>query len=279
MHRGGYLWSGLGVLALGTLALGLFRPGAADVSQATHRVTLVVRGRSEGDARLITLRPLVFGSQAIWREETAGQGMVPNRVAFRDGDLRQVQWTVEPGRTGCTIEARYSFLCTTGAPESAARRRQRAFLYRPPEETERSGKGPGIDPNLPDIVQAAAQACSAAASADEALAALVTFVRADGKAPADSLAAARRLVALCRSRGLAARLVHGLIVEESAAAGPHVWVEAWTGNRWTTLCPSSGHRGDAPPNYLVFGYGDLVLVRGAYLSDLTVTYHVESLRP
>lgn len=275
MVRGRYFWSGLLVLGLGTLALALFRTSAADVSQATHRVTLMVRGRSEGEARLITLRPLVFGAQAIWREEATGTGLAPQRVVFRDGDLRQIQWTVEPGFAGRPIEARYSFLCTTNANDSAARRRQRDFLYRPPTDRERDEAVPGIDADIPAMAEEAARACSEATTAEETAAALLRFVRSQegGSAPDP----ARRLVALCRNRGLAARLVHGLNLQEENEVHPLVWVEAWTGNRWTTLCPTSGHCGEAPPNYLVFGFGDLVLVRGASLSDLAVTYHVEAL--
>jgi hypothetical protein len=75
---------------------------------------------------------------------------------------------------------------------------------------------------------------------------------------------ARLLVALCRNRGIPARLVHGLILTGNQEQGPHAWAEAWVNGYWLPACPWHHHFGEGklPRNYLVLAVGDEEPVRG-----------------
>src|SRR5262249_36051155 len=82
-------------------------------------------------------------------------------------------------------------------------------------------------------------------------------------------AAQRRLpVALCRNRGIPARLVHGLILRTGPGQTAHTWVEVWANNHWMPMCPTHHRCGRVPPTYLVFGFGDMLLVRGQNVREL-----------
>jgi hypothetical protein len=91
----------------------------------------------------------------------------------------------------------------------------------------------------------------------------------------DALAQSRLLAALCRNRGIPARLVHGLILQKNTERTAHVWVEAWVGDHWMSLCPLRRHCGRVPPNYLVFGYDDFTLVRGTNITELDYAFLIQ----
>jgi hypothetical protein len=77
----------------------------------------------------------------------------------------------------------------------------------------------------------------------------------------DSGGKARLLVALCRSRGIPARLVSGLVRAAGSEQTLHYWSEAWVNQQWLPMCPTRQHfdrthmRG-----YLVLHIGDDDLV-------------------
>ena len=66
----------------------------------------------------------------------------------------------------------------------------------------------------------------------------------------------RLMVALCRNRGLPARLVGGLILQGREKKTTHQWVEVWINGKWVTFCPLNGHFAQKPANYLAFYRGD-----------------------
>jgi hypothetical protein len=84
-------------------------------------------------------------------------------------------------------------------------------------------------------------------------------------------------VALCRNRGIAARLVTGLALRQGHEQNPHVWAEAWVHHYWLSLCPLYRHLGRVPASYLVFAYGDVPLARGRDVQDLSYAFLVERL--
>jgi hypothetical protein len=71
-------------------------------------------------------------------------------------------------------------------------------------------------------------------------------------------------VALCRNRGIPARLVGGLVLGRAGVQTLHYWAEAWVGDEWLPACPTHGWFGTAelPENYLVLWIGDGEPVRG-----------------
>src|SRR5207244_11466002 len=79
----------------------------------------------------------------------------------------------------------------------------------------------------------------------------------------------RLFVALCRNRGVPARLVSGLVLHGDQEQGLHHWAEAWAGDQWLPACPTYGHfgTGQFPKNYLVLQIGDEDLVRGNGVSS------------
>src|SRR5262249_14924505 len=80
----------------------------------------------------------------------------------------------------------------------------------------------------------------------------------------DSGAKSRLLVALCRNRGIPARLVNGLTLKRGHEQSTHVWSEAWVHDHWLPACPIFHHIGRVPPSYLVFNHGDVPIVRGRH---------------
>jgi hypothetical protein len=91
----------------------------------------------------------------------------------------------------------------------------------------------------------------------------------------DSGAKSRLLVALCRNRGIPARLVNGLALKRGHEQRTHTWVELWVQDHWLPACPFYHHFGRVPPSYLILTYGEAPLVRGRNVRDLHYAFLVE----
>src|SRR5438094_558045 len=83
------------------------RPGPGN-----YRVSLLVRGQSQGDARLLTAMPLDVHHQHIYGEDYHSLQLYPKPLETKQGDKRQIVWTQRPLVAKGPIEARYEFLCT-----------------------------------------------------------------------------------------------------------------------------------------------------------------------
>jgi hypothetical protein len=78
----------------------------------------------------------------------------------------------------------------------------------------------------------------------------------------DSGGKARLLVALCRSRGIPARLVSGVVRSAGQDQPLHHWAEAWVNQQWLPMCPSRHRFGqEHMKGYLAVHVGDDDLVR------------------
>jgi len=71
----------------------------------------------------------------------------------------------------------------------------------------------------------------------------------------------RLMAALCRTAGVPARTVGGLILKTGTWQVSHMWVEAWIDGRWVPFCPTNGHFGAVPATYLTLFYGDWPVFR------------------
>jgi hypothetical protein len=91
----------------------------------------------------------------------------------------------------------------------------------------------------------------------------------------DAAAKSRLLVALCRNRGLPARLVNGLALRQGHEQRTHTWVEVWVQDHWLPACPFYHHLGRVPASYLIFTYGEAPLARGRNVRDLNFAFLVE----
>ncbi len=71
---------------------------------------------------------------------------------------------------------------------------------------------------------------------------------------------ARLFVALCRAKGIPARLVGGLILEETRKRTSHLWTEVFIGDKWVPFDVLNGHFAYLPSHYLELYTGDHFLI-------------------
>ena len=260
----------------------------------SYQVTLLVRGQSQGDARLLTACPLDFDHQHIYGEQYRSEQMVPKLQEAKHGDRRHIQWTQRAFIVKGPVEARYHFLCTTDVHRpSGSMKRVHELVHAAPKPGEWLYASPGIEPGHPDMTAMGLDLTPGLDKVLDQVHALFQFVdRTIKKEPAagtsstaleclhygrgDALAKSRLLVGLCRNRGIPARLVTGIILNKTTEQKAHVWAEAWVEGAWMALCPFHHHCGKVPPNYLVFGVGDMALVRGTNIGELDYSFLVEA---
>jgi hypothetical protein len=290
--------AGLTVLSVGLMLGRCWILGGeikAPAGPGTWKVTLLVHGKSAtADARVTTLTPLAFGTQRHSHELCRSAEFTDRPRDGRHPDRHEITWVQRAGLPEGPFRLRYEFYCTVedprptvpaqrhgrlrpGAPSpgeclkgepciesdhaeiSALARRLTAGLTRPHDLCEalyrhvdqEIGNEPGV--------------CGAAFSALECL----------QNGSGDSGGKARLLVALCRNRGIPARLVTGLALRKGSEQLPHVWAEAWVEGHWLPLCPFHHHFGRVPPTYYVLHYGDARVVRGRNVKDLNYAFLVE----
>ena len=266
----------------------------APAGPGTYKVAMLVRGKSNGDAKLLTACPLDCNRQHIFREDYRSAELIPRPVSGHNNERRQLQWLQRPGSGKGAIEARYEFVCNVDVhhPTSPMSQLTRT-LYAAPEPGEYTRSEPRINPGDPDITELARLLTADLPQPADQVRALFRHVdqeianepsgRGVGLSAAECLRAgsggaagkSRLLVALCRSRGIPARLVNGLTLRKSNDQTMHTWVEAWIGDHWMPMCPFNHYCGRIPSSYLVFGFGDMVMVRGHNLHSLDYSCLVE----
>ena len=258
----------------------------------TFKVTMLVRGKSQGNAKVQMLCPLEFKQQHIFREDFSSQEMTDKPAEGR-GHERRVLWTQKAATAKGPFQARYEFYCSVDSRPTAPMNRLGHLCYEAPRPGEQVQAEPLIDPNDQDISTLAKSLTESSERPVEQVRALYQYVAKEvanepaaghiGLSAADCLKAgrgdaaakSRLLVALCRSRGIAARLVTGLTLARRNEQTAHHWVEAWVGDHWMPLCPFHGYCGRVPATYLVFGFGDLTFVHGHHVRDLDCACLVE----
>jgi hypothetical protein len=260
----------------------------------TYKVTMLVRARSQGGAKVQMLCPLDFHKQHVFREEYTSNEMNHKPADNHPHDRRPVLWWQKPGGGRVPIEARYEFYCCVDMePPTAPMQRLAHQLYEAPRAGEHVQAEALIEPHHPKISALALELSQPFDQPLDQVRAMYQHV-ADKVAPdpatgnvsvsavacleanrGDAAAKSRLLVALCRSRGIPARLVTGLMLSRRSEQTAHYWVEAWVGDHWMPMCPLHHHCGHVPASYLVFGFGDLSLVRGHNVRDLDCKCLVE----
>jgi hypothetical protein len=281
----------LGVMALRHEALG--QEIRVPTGPTTYKVTVLVRGKSQPGAKVQVLCPLDYHKQHIFREEFASEEMNHKEPDNHPHDRRPVLWTQKAGGGKGQFEARYEFYCCVGAEPTAPMQRLHRQLSEAPRPGEHVQGEPLIDPHHPQIsalalelterykvpldqVRALYQHVVDKVAADPATGNVGVSAAACLEAGrGDAAAKSRLLVALCRSRGIPARMVTGLMLSRRTEQTAHYWVEAWVGNHWMPMCPTHHHCGMVPATYLVFGFGDLHLARGHNVRDLDCKCLVE----
>jgi hypothetical protein len=262
----------------------------------TWKVTMLVQGKSAGDARLVTAVPLDGPRQHVVSEQCAGEEFSARPQVKPGGDRRTILWDQRPGSAAGPVRVRYDCYCTV---QAAPARPSGVVLDGPTHVKPKLGEFLKNDPGIEaDDVVIAACVRDLTAGVDrptDQAQALFRFVEQDivsepsiaglsfgaveclKQGVGDSAGKSRLLTALCRNCGIPARLVTGLTLTKDDEQLPHVWVEAWLRDHWLPMCPYYHHIGHVPRTYLVFGYGDLRLVRGRNVSGLTCAFHVARL--
>lgn len=261
----------------------------------TWKVTLLVQGQSTGtDARLLTTTPLDFGHQHILDELYRSDELLAKPPDSKHPERRQVLWTQRPGVSEGSFRVRYQFYCTVNDHAPTAPMAELAKLINaPPHPGTLLKSEPRIQNDHTDISLLARNLTEGLHDSRDQFEALFHYVDQDilseptipgpglsaleclTTGSGDSGAKSRLLVALCRNRGIPARLVSGLTLKRAREQSAHSWVEAWIHNHWLPACPSYHSLGRVPASYLIFNYGDFPLVRGRNVRDLKYGFLIE----
>lgn len=262
------------------------------------KVTLVVNGKCDGDVRLLTTTPLDFGKQHIIRENCKSTELQAKPVDARHPARRQIVWVPNTGAPAGNFRAYYEFFCTTGmAHPTAAMQEQAGALYAQPKPGQYLQSEPGVETDDPEITALAHRLTMGKENPQDQVEALFHHVaqevanepRVSGAAESardclrtdsgDARAKSRLLAALCRNRGIPARIMTGLTLARGQEQSGHYWVEVWLRHHWMPMCSFYQFYGKVPRTFLVFGVGDLNPVRGRNLADLDYRFLVEKLAP
>jgi 7 transmembrane helices usually fused to an inactive transglutaminase/Transglutaminase-like superfamily len=260
------------------------------------KVTMVVQGRSDGDAKLLTVTPLDFGRQHVLYESCRSAELLDRPPDARHPERRQMRWVQRAGGRAGPFRARYEFECVTDVhrPTPAMDRLHRT-LYAAPRPGEYLDVNSRDDTDQAAITAAARRLTVGLERPLDEAQALFHFVDEDiAKEPTvhgpsataaeclesesgDSRARSRLLVALLRNRGIPARMVTGLTLTKGPEQAAHYWVEAWVHDHWLPMCPAYHRFGHVPATYLVLGLGDLEVARGPgnHARDLSYAFLVE----
>jgi hypothetical protein len=268
------------------------------VGANTWKVTMVVQGESQGDAKLLTATPLDFDRQHILRETWRSSIFLDNPPTARHPQRRVVNWTQRAGTGEGPFRARYEFFCTIDAHRATPAMSQlHKQLYAPPEPGKHLNvtSGPAADhERLSDLARRLTAGLERPSDQVEALYRYVSKEIANEPSTSgpglraiecldngsgDAGGKSRLLTALLHNRGIPARIVTGLTLARGHEQLAHRWVEAWVDDRWMALCPFHHHYGHVPPTYLIVGFGDVPVARGRNVRDLTYAFLVEKTLP
>jgi hypothetical protein len=264
------------------------------------KVTLVVRGTSLGNARVVTAMPLDLDRQQVYNDAYESEQFFNKAPEARHPERRAVIWSQRGGAPDGPFRARCEFhVAVEGGRPTTPMTPATTGLYAAPRPGEHLGAENGTGPNDETIAATARRLLADLGSPHnqhDVAEALYRFVAQDIKndpvdGPSasaveclqnqhgDRLAQSRLLLALLRNRGIPARIVTGVALAKGPEQHPHYWVEAWLSayGHWLPMCPFFGHFGRVPSTYLVFGFGEKPLVRGRHVKDLDFAFLVERL--
>lgn len=246
----------------------------------TWKVTLVAAGElTANDAAVTVVLPPDFRHQHIADERFQSKQLLHRLAQSRETGRREVVWRRATLAGPLPYRLSYSFRCLLGMrhPTAAMQRRTREVDAAPTAGTALK-PAPRIESDHKEIFATARELASANGTAVDQVQAFFKYVSELDTEPAvgsggaldclrqgsgDSSSKSRLLVALCRNRGIPARLVSGLILTGDQEQSLHTWAEAWVNNHWLPMCPTYHHFSTRkfPRNYLVLQIGDEDLIR------------------
>jgi transglutaminase-like putative cysteine protease len=293
-----------GALALGSVALMVTRccvlgdEVRRPVGPGTWRVTLAIKGTSEGNARVWAPTPLHLDRQQLIEELFTSDQLTAKPPDERSPLRRRVCWK-QRGGAGEDFELKSEFLVglRMGRPATVPGKSS-AAVSAPPAAGEYLAEERLIEASAPAISETAlalTRNLTGSTSLLDTAQALYHFVEKEVRHEAEldgpprsarsclekraggRAARARLLVALLRNRNVPARLVQGLTLANGAEQSPHFWVEAYVYDHWLPMCPSQGAFGKLPSTYLVLGYGDRPVVTAKRVNGLQYAFVAEKL--
>jgi hypothetical protein len=266
----------------------------APVGPGTWKVTLLVTGKATGDVKLLTTTPLDFGRQHIFNEVCHSDELFDKPPDARHPTRRQVIWHQRVGVPNGPFRARYEFHCTTNIAHPSPPMSELAqTLAVAPTAGQYLQREQGIESDHPAIIELARRLTEHIEHPEDQVEAMYKFVAQEitnepsvngpsmsaadclKHGSGDAAAKSRLLLALCRNRGVPARLVTGLALARDSKQSVHYWIEAWLRDQWLPICPFGHHFGWVPRTYLVFGYGYAPIARGHNVQNLDYAILVE----
>jgi hypothetical protein len=260
----------------------------------TWKITLLVQGQSVGtNAKLSTITPLELGHQHILDELYRSDELLAKPPDSKHPERRQVLWTQRVGVPQGLVRARYQFYCSVDIHSTTPMSELAKAVYAAPHPGTQLKSEPRIQSDHVEISTLARSLTAGLDDPRDQLEVLFHFVDQEiGSEPSipgpgrsaldclkngsgDSGSKSRLLVALCRNRGIPARLVTGLTLKRGREQSAHYWAEVWVHNHWLPACPSYHSLGHVPASYVVFNFGDYPLVRGRNVRDLKYAFLVE----
>ncbi len=270
----------------------------------TWKVAMVVQGRSQGEARLLTLTPLDFGRQHLLREscqsaeflDSAPEAHHDAAPEARHPERRRVLWKKRVGVGNGPFRLHYEFYCTADAHRASAPMSEVAKAL---AAAPKSGQylDVALHGNPDPVSELARQLTAGLEQPLEQAEALFRHVdREVGNEPSlggpplppaeclkagagDCASKARLLIALLRNRSIPARLVTGVTLTHGRDQHAHNWVEAWIDQHWLPMCPVYHRFGEVPSTYLVFTFGETPIVTGHHTSEVNYAFLVEKVGP
>jgi transglutaminase-like putative cysteine protease len=278
--------------------------GGADVGgpagTSSWEVTITVRGTIDKSKHtyVVVSSPPEFRRQHVYDESWKCDELVRHdgRAAVRESNEREAVWKRRPmtddkNRKPFTIT--HSFICTLGMHNPTLGMRERtSALDRAPQTDLVTRSAPRIESESHAIQVLARELAADSPGMLDQVRAFYAYVKdlpvrdTEGAGGAldclqntgsDAGGRSRLLVALCRNRGIPARVVTGIAFNANAPTAVHHWAEAYIrspdGGRgyWLPTCPTYGHFGTHgwPTNYLVVRLDDEPIARGP--GDLRVS--------
>jgi hypothetical protein len=260
------------------------------------KVTMKVEGTVDGDAQIKTATPLDVGRQHVLREKYDSADMLSRPIEARHPERKQVLWSRRGGQKDDKFVAHCEYYLTVETPRPVAgASRPGSSLYEEPAPGAYLDPEKGTSAENERLSSLAAQLSEDRENKADVAQALYRYVAFQikneptigcAKPPSraadclkeergDCAAKSRLLVALLRNRGIPARTVTGLTLTKGHEQRAHYWVEAWVNDHWMAMCPFYDHFGKVPSTYVVFGYGDVPVVRGRHIKDLDYAFLIE----
>lgn len=259
------------------------------------KVTMTAQAHVDRDGRIWTATPLDVNRQHVIREKYRSAQLLVRPPEARNPQRRRVLWMPKAGHTDAVVKLHCEFWCAVDHRPTAPMTQLARTLYAPPAAGECLESELKTTKETQQITDLARRLSGDAAEPFDMARPIFEFVDREianeptihdsgnaagpvqclAEGSGDAAAKSRLLLALLRNRGIPSRLVTGITLHRGPRQSAHYWVEAWLHERWTPLCPFYHHFGKLPLTYLVFGFGDMPLVRGKNVRDIESAFLVE----